>query len=95
VLTLGIRFTSKRGFVKCPTFPTYTSYVGFKFKLSDLENVLTNACTKLPVNGHIQSDPTYKIDSGNLVRWFEANWRIWSPVDSQLVRNKDYNQCSP
>jgi hypothetical protein len=76
----------KRDLVERPTFPTYTSYVELKFKLPYLEVVLTNACIKLPVTGYIQSDPTNKIDSGNLVRWFEANW---SPVDGQLVRNKD------
>jgi hypothetical protein len=43
----------KRDLVKCPTFPTYTSIVELKFKLSDhdLEVVLANACTKLPVTG--------------------------------------------
>jgi hypothetical protein len=42
--------------------------------------VLTNACTKLQVTGYIQSAPTYKIDSGNLFRWFEANWIIGVPL---------------
>ena len=81
----------KRDLVERPTFPTYTSNVELKFKLSDLEVVLTNACTKLPVTGYIQSAATYKIDSGNLLRWFEANW---SPVDGPLVRNNDYRQWS-
>ena len=81
----------KRDLVERPTFPTYTSNVELKFKLSDLEVVLANACTKLPVTGYIQSAPTYKIDSGNLLRWFEANW---SPVDGQLVRNDDFRQWS-
>jgi hypothetical protein len=63
----------KRDSVKRLTFPTYTSYVELKFKQSDLDVVLTNACTRLPVTGYIQSDPNYKIDSGNLVCWFEAN----------------------
>jgi hypothetical protein len=67
----------KRDLIECPTFPTYTSNVELKFKLSDLEVVLANACTKLPVTGYIQSAPHYNIDSGNLLRWFEANW---SPV---------------
>jgi hypothetical protein len=79
----------KRDSVKRPTFPTYTSNVELKFKLSDLE--VANACTKLPVTGYIQSAPHYNIDSGNLLRWFEANW---SPVDGQLVRNDDYRQWS-
>jgi hypothetical protein len=70
---------------------TYTSYVELKLKLSDLEVVLTNACTELLVTGYIQSAPTYKIDSGNLSHWFEANW---SPVDGQLVRNYNYRQWS-
>jgi hypothetical protein len=41
----------KRDLVKRPMIPTYTSYVELKFKLSDLEVVLANACTKLPVIG--------------------------------------------
>ncbi len=53
----------KRDLVECPTFPTYTSYAELKFKLSDLEVVLANACTKLPVTGYIQSAPTDKNDS--------------------------------
>ena len=81
----------KRDLVERPTFPAHTSYVELKFKLSDLDVVLTNACTKLPVTGYFQSAPTYKIDSGNLLRWFEANW---SPIDGQLVRNDDYRQWS-
>ncbi len=40
--------------------------------------VLANACTQLPVTGNIQLAPHYNIDSGNLLRWFEANW---SPGD--------------
>ena len=81
----------KRDLVEHPTFPIKTSNVELKFKLSDLEVVLANACTKLPVTGYIQSAPHYNIDSCNLHRWFEANW---SPVDSQLVRNNDYRQWS-
>jgi hypothetical protein len=81
----------KRDLVKRPTFPTYTSNVELKLKLSDLEVVLANACTKLPVTGYIQSAPHYNIDSGNLLRWFEANR---SPVDGQLVPNCDYCQWS-
>ena len=81
----------KRDLVERPTFPTYTSNVELKFKLSDLEVALANVCTKLPVTGYFQSAPHYNIDSGNLVRWFEANW---SPVDGQLVRNAEYRQWS-
>jgi hypothetical protein len=53
-----------------PTFPTYTRYVESKFKLSDLEVVLTNTCPKLPVTGYIQSAPTYKIYSQSTVNSF-------------------------
>ncbi len=81
----------KRDLVERPTFPAHTSYVELKFKLSDLEMVLANACTKLPVTGYIQLAPHYNIESGNLLRWFEANW---SPVDGQLIRNNDYRQWS-
>ena len=81
----------KRDLVERPTFPTYTSNVELKFKLSDLEVVLANACTMLPVTGYIQSAPHCNIDSGNLLGSFEANW---SPVDGQLVRNDDYRQWS-
>ncbi len=82
----------KRDLVECQKIPTYTSNVELKFKLSndsDLEVVLANACTKLPgtVSRYIRSASLYNIDSGNLLRWFEANW---SPVDGQLVRNNDY-----
>ena len=79
----------KRDLVERPTFPTYTSNVELKFKLSDPEVVLVNACTELPVTGYIQLATHYNIDSGNLFRWFEANW---SPVDGRLVGNNDYRQ---
>jgi hypothetical protein len=81
----------KRDLVERPTFPAHTSNVELKFKLSDLDVVLTNACTKLPVTGYFQSAPHYNIDSGNLLRWFEANW---SPVDGQLVWYDDYRKWS-
>ena len=82
----------KRDLVERPTFPIKTSNVELKFKLSDLEVVvLANGCTKLPVTGYIQLATHYHIDSGNLLRWFEANW---SPIDGQLVRNNDYRQWS-
>jgi hypothetical protein len=58
----------KRDLVERPTVPTYTSYVELKYNLSDLEVVLTNASTKLPVTGYVQSAPTYNIDSANLLR---------------------------
>mmetsp|Transcript_3607 Transcript_3607/g.7909 ORF Transcript_3607/g.7909 Transcript_3607/m.7909 type:complete len:113 (-) Transcript_3607:82-420(-) len=54
----------KRDLVERPTFPTCTGYVELKYKLSDLELVLTNTSTQLPVTGYFQSDPTHKIDSG-------------------------------
>ncbi len=67
----------KRDLVERPTFPTYTSYVELKFKLSDLEVFLTNACTKLPVTGYIQSAPTYKLI---LVICFVGSKRIGVPL---------------
>jgi hypothetical protein len=81
----------KRDLVERPTFPTCTGYVELKYKLSDLELVLTNASTQLPVTGYFQSAPTQKIDSGSLLRWFRAHW---SPVDGQLVRNDAYREWS-
>jgi hypothetical protein len=77
--------------VERPTFPTYTSYVELRYKLSDLEVALTNASSQLPVTGYIQSTQTHKIDSGILLRWFTAHW---SPVDGQLVRNDAYREWS-
>ncbi len=31
------------------------------------------------------------IDSGNLLRWLQANW---SPVDGKLVQDNAYHECS-
>jgi hypothetical protein len=74
----------KRDLVECPTFPTYTSNVELKFKLSDLEVVLANACTKLPVTEYIQSAPHYNIDSGNLLHWFpELEGRLTTAASRQ------------
>ena len=81
----------KRDLVERPTFPTNTSYVEIKYKLSDLEVAVTNPPTQLPVTGYIQSAPTHKIESGNLLRWFAAEW---SPVDGQLGRNNAYREWS-
>ncbi len=44
----------KRDLVERQTFPTNTSYVAIKYKLSDLEVALTNAFTQLPVSGYMQ-----------------------------------------
>ena len=81
----------KRDLVERPTFPPNTSYVEIKYNLSDLEVALTNPPTQLPVTGYIQSSPTFKVDSSNLLRWFQANW---SPVDGQLGRNDAYRDWS-
>jgi hypothetical protein len=81
----------KRNVVERPTFPTNTRNVEIKYKLSDLDFALNNPPNQLPVTGYIQSERQKKIESGNLHRWFEANW---SPVDGQLVRNDDYRQWS-
>ncbi len=55
----------KRDLGERPTFPTYTTYVEIKFKLSDLEVALTIASDKLPVTGYIQSVPGHEIETGN------------------------------
>jgi hypothetical protein len=73
----------KRDLVERPTFPTNTSYVAIKYKLSDLQVTLINASTQLPVSGYIQTAPTHKIDSGNLLRWVAATVRV-SLTDSWL-----------
>ena len=81
----------KRDVVERTTFPMNTRNVEIKYKLSDLDFALNNPPNQLPVTGYIQSERQKKIESGNLLRWFEANW---SPVDGQLVRNNDYRQWS-
>ena len=81
----------KRDVVERATFPMYTRNVEIKYKLSDLVVTLANPSIQLPVSGYIQSDRNYKIESGNLLRWFSANW---SPVDGQLVRNDAYREWS-
>ena len=55
----------KRDLVERPTFPTYTTYVEIKYRLSDLEVVLTIASNQLPVTGYIQSVPAHEIETGN------------------------------
>ena len=81
----------KRDVVERTTFPMNTRNVEIKYKLSDLDLALNNPPNQLPVTGYIQSERQKKIESGTLLRWFEANW---SPVDGQLVRNNDYRQWS-
>ena len=81
----------KRDLVARPTYPTCTGYVELKYKLSDLEVALTNNSSQLPVTGYIQSAPTHKIESGNLLRWFAAEW---SPVDGPMGRHQPYRDWS-
>ena len=57
-----------------------------RYKLSDLAVTLKNTPHQLPRTGYIQSEP-HKIESGNLLRWFAAEW---SPLDGQLGRNNAY-----
>jgi hypothetical protein len=58
----------RRDLLERPSVPTYTSYVEIKYKLSDLEVVLTNASTQLAVAGYFQTSRSYRIDYGNLLR---------------------------
>ena len=81
----------KRDVVERTTFPMNTRNVEIKYKVSDLDFALSTPPNQLPVTGYIQSERQKKIESGNLIRWFEANW---SPVDGQLVRNDNYRQWS-
>ena len=81
----------KHDVVERTTFPMNTRNVEIKYKLSDLDFALNNLPNQIPVTGYIQSERQKKIESGTLLRWFEANW---SPVDGQLVRNNDYRQWS-
>ena len=73
------------------TFPPNTNNVEIKYKLSDLEVAINNPSIQLPITGYIQSGRNNKIDSSNLLRWFQANW---SPVDGQLGRNDAYREWS-
>ncbi len=78
-----------------PEFPTYIRNVEIKFKLSDSDSILgtelANPRPQLSVVGYIQSERNYKVEFGNLLRWFQVNW---SPVDAQSVRNSAYLEWS-
>ena len=81
----------KRDVLERDTFPPNTRSVQIKYKLSDLEGAIHNPSIQLPITGYIQSDKNHKIDSSNLLRWFQANW---SPVYGQLGRNDAYREWS-
>ncbi len=80
-----------RDVVERTTFPMYTINVDIKYKLADLEDAFNDPQNQLHVTGHIQSRRQTKIDSSNLLRWFQATW---SPIDGQLVRNDAYRDWS-
>ncbi len=90
----GLDSLLKRDLVDRPAFQTNIGSVELKYKLSDLEDAITNASTQLsqlPVSGYIQSAPGHKVDSDNLLRWYTA---LWSPIDGHLVRNDAYRNWS-
>ena len=94
----GLDSAFKRDVVERPEFPSYIRNVEIKYKLSDLDSILGTALANsrpLPVtglrSGYIQSEINYKIEFGNLLCWFQANW---SPVDGQMVRNGAYLEWS-
>ena len=77
----------KRLVLGAQKFPLYLRNIQLKYKLSDWEVARTKTPIHLPVQGYIQAQNNYSIDSENLNLWFNANW---SPVENQLRRDATY-----
>jgi hypothetical protein len=77
----------KRLVLGAQTFPLLLRNIQLKYKLSDWELARTKTPVRLPVQGYIQTQNHYSIDSENLRLWFDANW---SPVENQLRRDATY-----
>ena len=68
-------------------YPLHLRNIQLKYKLSDWEVARIKTPIHLPVQGYIQAQNNYSIDSENLNLWFNANW---SPVENQLRRDATY-----
>ena len=77
----------KRLVLGAQKFPLYLRNIQLKYKLADWELARTKTPIHLPVQGYIQTQNHYSIDSENLNLWFNANW---SPIENQLRRDKTY-----
>ena len=77
----------KRLVLQAQRFPLHLRNIELRYKLSDWELARTKIPIQLPVQGYIQSQINYSIDSHNLNQWFNANW---SPVENQLRRDATY-----
>ncbi len=77
----------KRLVLQAQRFSTFLRNIELKYKHSDWELAQTKVPIQLPVQGYIQSQHNYSVDSHNLNQWFNANW---SPVQDQLRRNAIY-----
>ncbi len=62
----------KRDIYERQTVLPFLRNVELKYKLLDLEVALTEAHIHLSVSGYIRSDRKHKVDSRNLLCWYEA-----------------------
>ncbi len=77
----------KRLVLQTERFPLYLRNIKLKYRLSDWKLARTKIPIQLPVQGYIQAQNNYSIDSDHLNLWFDANW---SPVENQLRRDATY-----